>query len=232
MASVLEGRTVYSFKSEPYSSHSLLLGAIDARGEGKRVLDVGCAGGYISEALTARGYTVIGIDLPGTPHSPAIEFIPANLDYGLPPLRGTFHYIICADILEHVRDPLRVLTEVRERLTPGGRLVASLPNSGNAWFRWQVLLGRFPQDDSGLFDRTHIRFYTYDGWIALLKQAGFVVELERSSGVPVGLKFPQWQGTLPVRAAEWTSFQLARLWKRMFAFQFVIRALTEAGDLN
>jgi len=87
-----------------------------------------------------------------------------------------------------------------------------------------VLRGRFPQEDRGLFDRTHVRFYTYDGWMALLRQAGFTVEKEWASGVPVGLRFPKRQGTVPVRAAERLSYVSANLWKRMFAFQFVVRA--------
>jgi SAM-dependent methyltransferase len=230
MASVLEGRTVYSFKREPYSSHTLLLDAIDGPGKGRRVLDLGCAGGYISEALAARGFSVTGVDLPGAEHSPDIEFIAANLDEGLPALVGRFDYIVCADILEHLRDPQQLLEAARQRLAPGGRLVASLPNSGHAWFRWQVLRGRFPQEDRGLFDRTHVRFYVYDGWIDLLRRSGFTVEREAASGVPVGMQFPRWRGTAPVRAAEWMSFQSARVWKRMFAFQFIVRARPERQD--
>jgi SAM-dependent methyltransferase len=227
MPTVLEERTLYTFKPEPYSSHSLLLGAIDGTGDGRRVLDLGCAGGYLSEALAARGFSVVGVDLPGTAHTGNIEFIAADLDSGLPALSGRFDLILCADILEHLRDPERMLRNARALLTPGGRLLASLPNSGHAYFRWQVLRGRFPQEDRGLFDRTHVRFYTYDGWVDLLRKSGFAVEAEWASGVPIGLKFPDLQGTAPVRLAEWLSFQSARIWKRMFAFQFVIRARAE-----
>jgi SAM-dependent methyltransferase len=229
MPPVLEERATYTLKPEPYSSHSLLLGAIEGAGEGRRALDLGCAGGYLSEALAARGFSVVGVDLPGTPHPAQIEFIPADLDRGLPAVGGPFDLILCADILEHLRDPLRLLNQARPMLAPHGRLLASLPNSGHAYFRWQVLRGRFPQEDRGLFDRTHVRFYTYDGWMALFREAGFAVEREWASGVPVGLQFPGWQGTLPVRAAEWLSFRSAQTWKRMFAFQFIVRAKAEGS---
>jgi SAM-dependent methyltransferase len=217
----------YRFKPRPHSSHLLVLEQFAANGEGRRVLDIGCAGGYLSEILAARGFSVTGVDMPGTPFPEAIRFVAADLDQGLPPVDGRFDFIICADVLEHLRDPLRVLKQCRDRLTPGGALIASLPNSGNAYFRWNVMFGRFPQHDQGLFDRTHLRFYTRSGWEDLLKQAGFHVETLRVSGVPVGLAFPSWDGSLVVQAAEWMSYQMARIWKTLFAYQFVVRARVE-----
>ena len=84
---------------------------------------------------------------------------------GLPELPpASFDYFFCADILEHLRDPARLLHQLRTALYPGGLLIASLPNSGNVYFRLNILAGRFPQDDKGLFDRTHVRFYMWSGW--------------------------------------------------------------------
>lgn len=217
----------YRFKPRPHSSHLLVLEQFAARGEGRRVLDVGCAGGYISEILAARGFAVTGVDMAGTTFPESIHFVAADLDQGLPPLDGRFDFIICADVLEHLRDPLGMLQQCRERLAPGGALVASLPNSGNAYFRWHVVLGRFPQHDQGLFDRTHLRFYPWSGWVELLQHAGFRIEATQVSGVPVGLALPGWDGSLAVRTLEWMSYQMARIWKTLFAYQFVVRARVE-----
>jgi SAM-dependent methyltransferase len=217
----------YRFKPRPHSSHLLVLDQFGAAGEGRRVLDVGCAGGYISEILATRGFAVTGVDVPGTPFPESIQFAAADLDQGLPALDGRFDFIICADVLEHLRDPLGMLQQCRERLAPGGRLIASLPNSGNAYFRWNVLLGRFPQHDQGLFDRTHLRFYPWSGWEELLKRAGFRIEAMQVSGVPVGLALPAWDGSLVVRTLEWMSYQMAHIWKTLFAYQFVVRARVE-----
>jgi SAM-dependent methyltransferase len=217
----------YRFKPRPNSSHLLVLDQFAAKGEGRRVLDIGCAGGYLSEILAARGFAVTGVDMAGTPFPESIRFVPADLDHGLPPLDGPFDFIICADVLEHLRDPLRMLEQCRERLAPGGALIASLPNSGNAYFRWNVLLGRFPQHEQGLFDRTHLRFYTWSGWRDLLQQGGFHIETVQVSGVPAGLAVPAWDGSPPVRAVEWMSYQMARIWKTLFAYQFVVRARRE-----
>lgn len=223
----------YEFKSSPYSSHSLLLALLPAQGNDQRVLDVGCASGYLAEILTAKGYAVIGIDKGGASSDrfpTTATLIPADLNSGLPPLPGNFQFILCADVLEHLRDPLKLLREIRAYIVPGGKLLASLPNSGNLYFRLNVLMGRFPQHDRGLFDRTHLHFYTWAGWVDLFSKSGFMIEGVRSSGVPVGLALPRWKDSLLVRGLEFGAFWMARVWKGLFAYQFVVVARPEAGS--
>jgi SAM-dependent methyltransferase len=220
----------YQLKDSPYSSHSLLLASLPSSGGGRRVLDVGCAGGYLGAILASRGYRVTGIDSPGTARDgfpESIDLLEADLDLGLPRVTGTFDFVICADILEHLRRPVLLLRDLRTVLATGGRLAASLPNSGHAYFRWNVLTGRFPAEDRGLFDRTHLHFYTWRGWLDLLQSAGFRIETLRSSGVPIGLALPKWEGSAPVRALERMSYESARWWKTMFAYQFIVTAAPE-----
>jgi len=225
MATVTAGTaSPYQLKTSPYSSHALLLSEFPQRGDGLRVLDVGCACGYLSAILADRGFSVTSVDWPETPHPSTVQFAGADLDDGLPDVGGPFDYVVCADVLEHLRAPLALLEECRERLAPGGTLIASLPNSGHAYFRWTVLLGRFPQHERGLFDSTHLHFYTWNGWVDLLRRAGFRIETVRSSAVPVGLVFPRWQDSFVIRALERLSFAAARLWKTLFAYQFIVRA--------
>jgi SAM-dependent methyltransferase len=220
----------YQFKDSSYSSHSLLLASLPPNGADRRVLDVGCAGGYLGALLAARDYRVTGIDSPGAAASAfpeSVELLEADLDLGLPPLRGRFDFVICADVLEHLRRPALLLRELHEALADGGRLIASLPNSGHAYFRWNVLRGRFPGEDRGLFDRTHLHFYTWRGWVDLFNSAGFRIETLCCSGVPVGLAMPSRQGTPLIRALERMSFESARWWKTMFAYQFIVTAAPE-----
>ena len=54
-------RAGYTYKASPYSSHSLLVDSLPAEGRGLRVLDIGCAAGYLAEILAERGYDVVGI---------------------------------------------------------------------------------------------------------------------------------------------------------------------------
>lgn len=226
-AAPLDAKPRYQFKAGPYSSHTLLLAKFPARGEGQRVLDLGCAAGYLSEILAERGFSVFCIDWPGTPHPATVEFSGADLDDGIGPVPGVFQYIICADLIEHLRDPLRLLRECRQKLAPGGMLIASLPNSAHWYFRWNVLLGRFPQHERGLFDSTHLHFYNWDGWVSLLKRAGFQVETVGCSSVPFGLALPKFEGSMVVRSLEWLSVACARVWKKLFAYQFIVTARGE-----
>jgi SAM-dependent methyltransferase len=230
MAAQADVKPRYQLKGGPYSSHTLLLAQFPERGEGRRVLDIGCAAGYLSEILAQRGFSVACIDWPGTPHPASVEFSGADLDDGLGPVGGYFEYVICADVIEHLRDPLRLLRECRERLAPGGILLASLPNSAHWYFRWNVLMGRFPRHERGLFDSTHLHFYPWDGWVGLFRRAGFRIETVRPSAVPVGLAVPRWAGSLAVRALERLSFECARVWKTLFAYQFIVSARAEAAE--
>lgn len=96
---------------------------------GKAVLDLGCAGGFMAEALDDRGATVTGID-------PAAEAIAAarahaaeqhrriaydvGVGEALPYPAGAFDAVVCVDVLEHVADLDKVLSEVARVLKPGG----------------------------------------------------------------------------------------------------------------
>jgi len=227
---VVSAATPYQLKDSPYSSHGLLLASLPADGAGRRVLDVGCAGGYLSAILASRGYRVTGVDSPGAacagfPES--VELLEADLDLGLPALTGGFDFVICADVLEHLRRPAMLLRELHGVLARGGKLAVSLPNSGHAYFRWTVLRGRFPAEDRGLFDRTHLHFYTWRGWKDLFSAAGFGIESVRCSGVPIGLALPGWEGSPMVRGLERMSYESARWWKEMFAYQFIVTASPE-----
>jgi SAM-dependent methyltransferase len=219
----------YRLKISPYSSHSLLLWCLPQHGNGRRVLDLGCGAGYLSDLIAARGFVVTGVEkqaLPGFPEK--VQLIEWDLDRGFPPSAASYDYIVCADVLEHLRDPGELLRSAGRALAPGGILLASLPNSGHLYFRLNVLAGRFPQHDRGLFDRTHVRFFTWDGWRELFTGAGFQLVSVRSAGVPVGLALPRWEGSAPIRLMERISYETARVWKTMFAYQFIVTARPEA----
>ena len=217
----------YTFKPESFSSHSLLLAAFPARGDGLRVLDLGGGEGYLSSALARCGFAVTCVAAPRTladDFPGDVEVVEADLDLDPPALKGPFDYVLCGDVLEHLRRPQETLRWIRSLLGPDGKLVASLPNSGHAWVRWNVLWGRFPKDDRGLFDRTHLHFFTLRGWRELLTSAGFRLESIQPTTPPLGLMFPKWRHSAPVRAAEGLAYALARLRRTLFAYQFVVVA--------
>jgi 2-polyprenyl-6-hydroxyphenyl methylase / 3-demethylubiquinone-9 3-methyltransferase len=97
--------------------------------QGKGVLDLGCAGGFMAEALATRGAQVTGIDpaegaiAAARPHARA-QGLRIGYDVGmgeaLPYDTASFDAVVCVDVLEHVADLTRVLAEMSRSLRPGG----------------------------------------------------------------------------------------------------------------
>ena len=139
--------------------------------------------------------------------------------------------MICGDIIEYLRTiPRKCCGSSARFWQPMERSSPRLPNSGNLYFRLTVLSGRFPQKDKGLFDRTHLHFYMWDGWRKLLESSGFAVSERKVTGVPVGLALPRWDGSAAVNALESLAFALAKIRPSLFAYQFVVTASRRVQD--
>ena len=163
-------------------------------------------------------------------------FVQADLERGLPDdVGGDFDVILAADVVEHVRDPQRLLTEMTHRLRPGGTVIASVPNISHWYPRTRTALGLFDYDQRGILDATHVRFFTRRSFVRLAKQAGLQPIDRRHTGLPFdALKLSTERG--PGRLAALADRGLVRLWPTMFAYQFVyeldvIPALDEPLDV-
>jgi SAM-dependent methyltransferase len=127
----------------------------------------------------------------------------------------SFDVVLCGDVLEHLRDPERMLRRVRPLLRPDGRLVLTTPNVANWAIRLGLLFGRWRYTDRGILDRTHVHLFTLRTLHETLTRAGFrIVELDFTVPVP-------WVGTPRV---EGIAHSLGRLRPSLFAYQFVIAA--------
>jgi 2-polyprenyl-3-methyl-5-hydroxy-6-metoxy-1,4-benzoquinol methylase len=150
---------------------------------GSQVLDVGTADGHpVAEALVARGCSVWGIELDETAAERARQFCrqivvgdveKLDLEQEFGDVR--FDVILCLDVLEHLVAPDDALAKLTPLLAPNGVIVASIPNVTHAAVRLQLLDGRFTYTETGLLDRTHVRFFDRAEVAALFERAGLTV---------------------------------------------------------
>ncbi len=105
---------------------------------GPRVLDVGCGGGILSEALAKRGAQVIGVDLSlpsieaaqrhAEQQNLVIDYRYASVDEIAQKQAGSFDIVTCMEMLEHVPEPFKIIKACAEALKPGGRAIFSTIN--------------------------------------------------------------------------------------------------------
>jgi len=219
----------YALKDHPYSSHSVILSLLGS-GHGRRLLDVGAADGFLARRLTAQGYEVTCIErdpqLATRAAAVCRTAVVADLDWDSPELDGPFDVIVYGDVLEHLRDPARVLVALNRHLKSDGLVIVSVPNVAHIWIRLQLLVGRFNYTDRGILDRTHLRFFTRASLRQLLAEAELAEVEMVPTPVPLPLVVPErfhgrWLAVLHAMNAG-----LARAAKTLFAFQFVAVART------
>lgn len=218
------------------ASHWFLLEGVPDRA---RVLDVGCASGYLAAALRERGCTVWGVEpdpamaAAAEAHCERVWSVDIEAGAARDELPRDLDAVVLGDVLEHLRDPWEVLTFMRSRLRPGGLALVSVPNAVHWRARREVVLGRFPLEDSGTFDRTHLRWFTRRSAHDLATTAGFEVVGERFTPAPLpgeALVRRIAGGTaeaprFPFGHARWF---LSRAVPTLFALQFVMTLRSRA----
>jgi len=127
---------------------------------GKRVLDVGCGGGILSEAMARRGASVTGIDLSDKPLKVAeLHLLESGLSVSYEKISaedlaathaGTFDVVTCMELLEHVPDPASTVAACAALAKPGGRVLFSTINRNPKSYLFAVigaeyLLGLLPK---------------------------------------------------------------------------------------
>jgi 2-polyprenyl-3-methyl-5-hydroxy-6-metoxy-1,4-benzoquinol methylase len=179
----------YRIKEGEDSSHALILRWLEQLPP-RRVLDLGCSGGLLSRRVRALGHHVTAADIVELPQvrDRVDRFVCADLDHGLPQELielGPFDVVLAADVLEHLREPWRLLEQIRDVIGERGVLIASVPNFGHWYARARTALGLFDYDQRGVLDRGHLRFFTRRSFIRQLRDAGFRITRQESTGLPL-----------------------------------------------
>jgi 2-polyprenyl-3-methyl-5-hydroxy-6-metoxy-1,4-benzoquinol methylase len=153
--------------------------------KGSRVLDIGAGNGMLARLLqhVHAEITVDGVEPDG-----------AAVIHARPCYRNLFHgtvedfltqasesidydFIVLADLIEHLHNPERLLLLLKERLGRSGRICISTPNISFASVRVALLNGAFDYVDSGILERTHLRFFTLHSLNQLFTAVGLSPEV-------------------------------------------------------
>jgi methionine biosynthesis protein MetW len=152
------------------------------------ILDVGCGGGSLAAVLKSLGHQVDGITISEEEKRSAVEhcrevFI-HNLENGLPQsvLGRKYDYVICSHVLEHIVYPKSLLKDIGGILKPGGRLIIALPNLMHYKSRLKLLAGNFEYKQAGIWDYTHVKWYTFKTAQQLLRETGFKIKTAEVTG--------------------------------------------------
>lgn len=178
-----ENNVFYQPKFHFESPHRL---ALERVRPGSSVADIGCAGGYVAQALKQKQCRVTGIDQFSADGDANLdEFVQCDLDRGEFPVdAGRFDYVLLLDIVEHLRSPERLLDTLRQARRTGNELtvIFSTGNIGFLVTRFGLLLGWFNYGVRGILDLTHARLFTFRTARNLFEQSGYIVQEVR--GVP------------------------------------------------
>jgi len=218
---------VYTFKDFEVSSHRILIDLITRYSNGAgTLLDLGAAGGELGQALRSKFKRTIGfeydVDRIGDLRQHFDQAVIADLEAvrKLPSPSGS---IVLADVLEHLREPSKLLRCVREALSPQGHVFVSVPNIANITVRLGLLFGIFEYRERGILDSSHLRFYTMRSIKREIEGAGFQIVAIRGSSVPIRLIVPKAPDIL-LRLGEKMLTAVTRIWRGLFAYQIIIVA--------
>ena len=152
----------------------------------RRIVDVGASDGTLGAFLLEQepGRSVFGVEgdaamaeragqrLTGVHHADVDTLDWSTVGDG----EEAFDCMIFADILEHLRDPWRTLQAAAGRLADDGTIIISLPNIRHVSAAWSIFVaGTFPRRSRGVFDDTHLRWFTPRDARALCADAGLAV---------------------------------------------------------
>jgi 2-polyprenyl-3-methyl-5-hydroxy-6-metoxy-1,4-benzoquinol methylase len=150
------------------------------------ILDLGCATGQLGYNLRKlnKAHELVGVEIFKEAADHASKYYEKvfcgdieqiNLNY-----EGYFDFVICADILEHLRDPWNALRRIHGCLKDDGHILISIPNV-RYWrvLRNLIFRGLWEYVDAGILDNTHLRFFTRKSFLKMLEEAGFNIQYNK-----------------------------------------------------
>lgn len=199
----------------------------------KKILEIGSSSGYLTSEFKKFGAKVDVVEVDKR----SISYVKKVADKVYQgsvdnfkirkALDGNkYDLVVCADVLEHLVEPEDTLKFLETLLTPSGFFLISIPNVAAWEMRKQLMFhGSFEYQESGLLDKTHLRFYSLNNFLDLLNKLGFriVVLLPAESRVPFELSFCRvpFLGNL---FKELIKSKIVNRWPNLLVNHYVIKA--------
>jgi len=203
-----------NFNKSPFSVHTQILNSVKRK---SKVLDVGCAEGYLSKIIASNECEVVGIELNKDAGQKAVKYCKEVIIGNVESIELNnkyyeyFDFVILADVLEHLKDPLKILIKFKKYLKDNGCIIISVPNIANWRVRFKLMTGKFDYENQGILDEEHLRFFTEKTFKKLIIDAGLEI-----------YKFNLTVGDLNILAGFFHSFGL--MWPNLMSYQFLIIA--------
>jgi len=222
-------KSKYKFNPDEFEVHQKIINWVFP---GQKVLDVGCASGYLAKELIKRHCRVTGIEIDPLAVHKAEKFCNTVIvgdienDKIRDKLNGEkFSVIILADVIEHLKSPEATLISLMAFLDIGGQVIISVPNIAFVTNRLSHLLGNFDYSDWGIIDKTHLHFFTKKTIFELIKKAG--LNVVRFDYVANFTQLPFFMQTFyPILGKQqwWRKieYKIGGLWSSGLAVQFIL----------
>lgn len=151
------------------------------------VLEIGCSEGNTLLWLRddkfierCRGIEVFP-EVAARAKEKGLDVLVADIERDTIPFTEQYDLVLCLDVLEHLRDPWNTLEIITQSIKPGGYFIASIPNIGHiSILSGLVLHDMFDYSESGILDRTHLRFFTGKTAHTLLTHTGLKIIKKKS----------------------------------------------------
>jgi 2-polyprenyl-3-methyl-5-hydroxy-6-metoxy-1,4-benzoquinol methylase len=223
----------YPIKQSKASSHYNAIKLVGAR---QQVLDVACGEGFLARELRKSDNRITGIDvLPQAAESSALDlYFSADLDQGIAPvieqLKGErFSRVLLLDVLEHLKQPERILDQCHEVLRKDGLLIVSVPNVANITVRIALACGRFNYAERGILDKTHYRFFTRKTVRRMVEAHGYRIVEEKLTVMPLELVLGISPHGRIMRGINLALRALTRMAPGLFGYQIMLVAKSASG---
>lgn len=152
------------------------------------LLDVGCSSGYFGGFLKKEKHlSVDGIEISSDAKEASKKLDKVysfDIEKKWPNeiARKKYDYIFIGDVLEHLIDPKKTLLEIKRVTKKNSLIFISIPNIAHISARLELLQGSFEYQETGLFDNTHLKFFTIDSIKNLISSAGYeIIDIDYST---------------------------------------------------